>query len=90
MVLDYNTIKQIISKYDHAVIFSSEEFRDEAENELLAWVVKHSMRRFVIPYGRSTAETLASVIAAEFARYGNVTVALSETDGSYAEAKVCK
>lgn len=86
MVVDYNKIKQIVDKYDHAVIFSSDEFRNQAENELLGWTIKHDMRHIVLPFGKSTAETLSLTIAEEFQKYGKVTVRLSETDGSWAEA----
>lgn len=86
MVLDYNEIKKVVDKYDHAIIFSSIDFRNEAEEDLLGWAQKNNMRYAVLPFGKSTAETLALAIAEEFDRYGNVTVRLSETDGSWAEA----
>lgn len=86
MVLDYNKIKEVVDKYDHAIIFSSSEFRNSAEEDLLDWARKHNMRHVVLPFGKSTAETLALTIAEEFDRYGKVTVRLSETDGSWAEA----
>ena len=85
MVLDYNDIKTIVDKYDHAVIFSAPEFRSEAENELFAWALKHGMRFVQLDEGKSTAEILAQTIADEFKCYGDVTVRLSETDGSWAE-----
>ena len=86
MLLDYNKIKQVVDRYDHAVIFSSEEFRNQAENELLGWASIHNMRYVVLPEGKSTAETLALAIAEAFTQWGKVTVRLSETDGSWAEA----
>lgn len=86
MLLDYNEIKEVVDKYDHAVIFSSTEFRGAAEENLLRWAASFGMRHVVLPFGKSTAETLALTIAEEFDRYGNVTVRLSETDGSWAEA----
>lgn len=86
MVLDYNKIKEVVDKYDHAIIFSSVDFRSEAEEALVGWAIKHNMRYVVLPFGKSTAETLALTIAEEFDRYGKVTVRLSETDGSWAEA----
>lgn len=86
MLLDYNKIKEVVDKYDHAIIFSSVDFRNDAERDLLNWAVTHNMRYVVLPFGKSTAEVLALTIAEEFDRYGNVTVLLSETDGSWAEA----
>jgi len=86
MVLDYNEIKKAVDKYDHAVIFSSVEFRNEAEADLLDWALKHGMRIVILAFGKSTAETLAQEIAESFGCYGKVTVRLSETDGSWAEA----
>lgn len=88
MVLDYNKIKKVVDKYDHSIIFSSIDFRNGAEEDLLGWAQKNNMRYVVLPFGKSTAETLALTIAEEFDRYGNVTVRLSETDGSWAEAHV--
>lgn len=86
MLLDYNEIKKVVDKYDHAIIFSSADFRNEAEEDLLDWATTYGMRLVVLPFGKSTAETLALTIAEEFDRYGKVTVRLSETDGSWAEA----
>lgn len=86
MLLDYNEIKKVVDKYDHAIIFSSVDFREEAEEDLLGWAQKNNMRYIVLPFGKSTAEVLALTIAEEFDRYGKVTVRLSETDGSWAEA----
>lgn len=86
MVLDYNKIKQIVDEFDHAIIFSSGEYRNAAENELLGWAALHNMRHVVLTEGKSTAETLARVLVMQFQDYGKVTVRLSETDGSWAEA----
>ena len=86
MVLDYNEIKKVVDEYDHAIIFSSTEFRGNAENDLLDWAITHNMRHVILPYGKSTAETLAHEIASKIHLYGFVTVRLSETDGSWAEA----
>ena len=86
MLLDYNKIKQVVDRYDHAVIFSSAKFRDKAEESLLAWVHGNNMRHVILPEGKSTAETMALAIAEAFTQYGKVTVRLSETDGSWAEA----
>ena len=32
MVLDYNSIKQVVDQFDHAIIFSADEYRNQAEN----------------------------------------------------------
>ena len=86
MVVDYNTIKSVVDKYDHAIIFSSPEYRNDAETELYEWACRNNMRYLELPFGKSTAETMSAVIAEELSRYGTVTIRLSETDGSWAEA----
>ena len=88
MLVDYNKIKEHVDELDHAVIFSSAEFRNEAEEELLALVQKHGMRHVVLPSGKSTAETISQYLAEGLSQYGKATVRLSETDGSWAEAYV--
>lgn len=90
MVLDYNKIKEVVDKYDHAIIFSSTVFRNKAEEGLLSWAHANSMKHVILPFGKSTAETIAQTIAEEFVRYGRVLVRLSETDGSWAAAEACK
>lgn len=87
MIVDYNVIKQVVDKYDHAIIFSSPEYRNDAETELYEWACRNKMRYVELPFGKSTAETMAAIIAEEFSNYGKVTVRLSETDGSWAEAR---
>lgn len=87
MLLDYNKIKEVVDKFDHAVIFSAPSFRSVAENELFDWACKHGMKFVELCVGKSTAEILALTIADEFKCYGKVTVRLSETDGSWAEAQ---
>lgn len=89
MIMDYNEIKQIVDELDHATIFSSDVYRDDVENELLDWARRHDMR-YVILYGRSTAEGIVHYLVKRFIddlRYldGKVTVEiqLSETDGSW-------
>ncbi len=86
MVLDYNSIKKIVDQFDHAIVFSAVEFRNEAEEELLGWARAHNMRYVVLQEGKSTAEMIAQVLAKQFTPQGKVTVRLSETDGSWAEA----
>lgn len=90
MVLDYNRIKEVVDEYDHAIVFSSLEERGDAEKALWFWANDNDMKYVTIPCGKSTAENLAQVIANAFQQYGKVTVRLSETDGSWAEAEATK
>lgn len=93
MIMDYNEIKQIVDELDHAIIFSSSEYREDAEDELLEWARLHSMR-FVILDGKSTAEGIVHYLVKRFIDNlcyldGKVTVEiqLSETDGSWVKDK---
>lgn len=96
MVCDYNDIKRIVDMFDHAVIFSSSLQRNAAEQELYEWAEKHQMRMYVMPcdYPKTTAEDMAYILARTFQHQHpeggewKVTVKLSETDGSWAEATV--
>lgn len=85
MILDYNEIKKHVDELDHAIIFSSSEFRDGAENELLVWARSHDMRYVVIQDGKSTAENIVKYLMGCFVGFNYVKVRLSETDGSWAE-----
>jgi 6-pyruvoyltetrahydropterin/6-carboxytetrahydropterin synthase len=72
MLFDFNRVKDIISEivdgnFDHAIIFSDESFRDDAENELLAWAVKNK-KRYILLSGKSTAETIATTLRNMFLR----------------------
>lgn len=63
MVIDFKHLKNaintvIVDKFDHAVIFSAEELRNTAEQDLYEWAKKYNMRHFVMP-GRTTAEQMA-------------------------------
>lgn len=63
MVLDFKDLKKaiddvIIDKFDHAIIFSAEKFRGQAEEELYFWARSYNLRHFIMP-GRSTAEEMA-------------------------------
>lgn len=87
MVVDYNYIKQQVDVFDHAIIFSSVEYRNVAENELYGWAIEHGMRHVELPFGKSTAEVMAQYIANMFQTFGDVHVKLSETDGSWVEAR---
>lgn len=63
MVMDFKHLKTAINevitdKFDHAVIFSSADFRNRAEEELYEWAKAHGMRHFVM-MKRTTAEQMA-------------------------------
>lgn len=63
MVMDFKTMKQllqdeILSSFDHAVIFSAAQFRSEAEMALYEWAKANNMRYVVMPK-RTTAECMA-------------------------------
>ena len=96
MILDYNDIKKTIDMFDHAVILSSPVFRNAAEQELEDWAERYNMRMYVMPieYPKTTAEDMACVIARSIhnlrpaGQEWTVTVVLSETDGSFAEATI--
>lgn len=94
MVLDYNIIKEVVDRLDHAIVFSSALRRNSAEEALHDWAMKYAMRYVDMPYRapKSTAEDMATAIAQwiedECDETAEVTVSLSETDGSWAEVTV--
>lgn len=94
MVLDYNIIKKVVDEFDHAVVFSFHLRRNPAEAQLYEWACKYGMRYVDMPSWapKSTAEDMAKTIAQwiqdECAVGAEVTVSLSETDGSWAEVTV--
>ena len=93
MLLDYNRIKQAVDKFDHAIVFSSQDVRNEAENKLHEWAVNYGMKYLVLYTGKSTAEGIAECIATDLIQFPNVTsvhIRLSETDGSWAIAEATK
>lgn len=89
MLVDYNDIKNLVDKFDHAVLFSQPEYRNTAETALYKWACDYGMRRVELPYGKTTAETIARTMVqmfkSEFPHVVEVTVKLSETDGSWVE-----
>ena len=90
MLMDYNCIKRLVNKFDHAIVFSSQEVRNEAENKLHEWAVDYGMRYVILPVGKSTAENIAKYLAAAFIEQpgvSSVQIKLSETDGSWATAE---
>ena len=93
MLLDYNTIKQAVDKFDHAVIFSKFSARNGAEQELYQWARRYEMKAVELLSSKSTAEGIATSIASDLIQFGNITsahVRLSETDGSWAIAEATK
>lgn len=92
MLIDYNDIKKVVDRLDHAVVFSYQGIRNEAENKLHEWAVNYGMK-FVVLSGKSTAENIAIHIASLFLYYPNIRsvhVKLSETDGSWAVVEAYK
>lgn len=93
MLVDYNKIKQIVDDFDHAVIFSAAEERNDAETALFEWACTYKMRKVELTHGKCTAEVLAKNIALMCVRLPNVKSAqvhLSETDGSLATVEASK
>lgn len=68
MVEDFNSLKNkissVIQTLDHAIIFSDEDYRGEAEQKLLNWAVDYGMN-YVIIHGRCTCEMIALHIKEE-------------------------
>ena len=97
MVIDFKHLKEaitksIMDKFDHAIIFSSHKFRNEAEEDLFEWACKYNMRLFEMPR-RTTAEDMAlffrELIMQELTSIGyipiNISVRVYETPTSFAE-----
>lgn len=63
MVLDFNIIKSIIDKWDHALLISATGIRDDAEEALLKWAITYNKKVVMMPEGKKcTAEDMASII----------------------------
>lgn len=93
MIVDYNEIKRVVDMFDHAIVFSAPNMRNNAETELWRWADTNNMKYVEMPTGKSTAERMTEYIASLFMGYHNInkaTVSLSETDGSWATAEVTK
>lgn len=92
MVTDFNNLKSVLNTvtecFDHAIIFSDDHLRGEAENALLEWAQKYSMNYIILPSAKSTSEYIASYIKAQV-EYAyptkSVSVKLWETPTSFAE-----
>lgn len=93
MLLDYNTIKNVVDKFDHAIVFSKSSARNDAETELYKWARTYEMKAVELLSSKSTAEGIATSIASDLVQFLNVKsvhVRLSETDGSWAIAEATK
>ena len=93
MLLDYNTIKNVVDKFDHAIIFSNSSARNDAEMDLYRWACCYEMKIVELMSSKSTAEGIATCISSDLIQFPNVTavhVRLSETDGSWAIVEVEK
>jgi 6-pyruvoyltetrahydropterin/6-carboxytetrahydropterin synthase len=94
MVLDYNIIKEVVDEFDHAVVFSFRMRRNAIEEALYTLVRDSNMRYVIMPSWapKSTAEDMAMTIAQwikdKCDEMAEVTVKLSETDGSWAEVTI--
>lgn len=93
MLIDYNEIKNVVDVFDHAIVFSAPDMRDDAETNLWLWAQNHGMRHVEMPIGKSTAENTAAYMAQMFITKPNIRSAqvhLSETDGSWATVEAYK
>lgn len=67
MLIDFNELKEIINnnimqKFDHALIFSAPERREEAEEALYKWAKKYNKKYYVMSHGKTTCELMAPEI----------------------------
>lgn len=94
MVMDFNDLKvhidRVIQPLDHAIIFSDASFRFGAENALLEWAEKYSMKYVVIPQSKSTSEMIAAYVKESLIQVienpdVSVSVRLWETPTSFVE-----
>ena len=97
MLMDFNALKDALNEsvmkaFDHAIIFSGADVREESENELLKWALAYKKRCFVLESGKTTCENMAPVICDRihtYLGYGykdiKVSVKLWETPTSFAE-----
>lgn len=63
MVMDFNTVKEVIAIYDHATIFASADYREESEEQLCGWAIKYRKKTVIMNSGKPTAENMANEIA---------------------------
>ena len=95
MVVDFNTLKavidEVVGSFDHAIIFSDEAERNEAEEALMDWADKYDMN-YIVVTGKSTSENIATYIKSmlsvhfEHVAMSDIGVRIWETPTSFAEA----
>ncbi len=90
MVMDFTIIKGAIDAFDHALLISAPDSRDEAEGELLIWAQKWKKKIVLMHEGRPTAEKIAQQIAKAFLTFSvgkinKVVCRLKETGSSEVE-----
>jgi len=95
MLIDFNELKEIIDTdvmqmFDHALIFSASECREEAEEALYKWAKKYNKKHYVMSHGKTTCEFMApeikNVLYKTLGCMGfDVKVKLWETPTSFAE-----
>lgn len=97
MLMDFNALKDVLNEtvmknFDHAIIFSGADVREESENELLKWAIKYEKRFFELQLGKTTCENMAPIIRDMIQNYLSfgykdvkVSVKLWETPTSFAE-----
>ena len=97
MVIDFRDIAHSIDvRFDHVIIFASNEAMSSAERELLDWARKYNKSYLQLEKGRPTAENIAEYIAQlPFELWDGlfeVKVELWETESScvVAEVKQCE
>lgn len=92
MVTDFNNLKRVIDSviecFDHAIIFSDDLLRGEAENALLEWAQTYDMSYIILTDAKSTSECIALYIKAQIeSAYPTkrISVKVWETPTSFAE-----
>lgn len=93
MVTDFNNLKRVIDsvteRFDHAIIFSDDRLRGEAENALLEWARTYDMNYIILPDAKSTSEYIALYIKAQiesaYSPIKRISVKVWETPTSFAE-----
>ena len=93
MVTDFNNLKRVIDsvteRFDHAIIFSDDHLRGEAENALLEWARTYDMNYIILPDAKSTSEYIALYIKAQiesaYSPTKRISVKVWETPTSFTE-----
>lgn len=97
MVIDFVDLNKIIKTvtdfFDHKVVFSAPEYREDAEKALCEWALKYCKDNIVMPNGKCTAENMAAYIESSIQsrlyaagqQVQVVSVKLWETPTSFAE-----